>query len=228
MKRRSQLVCQHLENVSGDVLADYPGIIGSYVRRRVGIYSLYRRDKLYYVGLASNLRARLKHHLRDRHKGLWDRFSVYLTIDDRHLKELESLILRTMRPPGNKQQGKFVRSQDLRRNLTRDIRGFHRDELHRLIGKRTTPVEDHRSQEKEKGYALAPHISTPLRLRAAFRGRKFKARARRNGAIRFDGKIFRSPSAAAHRATKGPVNGWTFWQFERAPGQWVPLDELRK
>ena len=23
-------------------------------------------------------------------------------------------------------------------------------------------------------------------------------------------------------------NGWSFWQFQRAPGDWVPLDNLRK
>jgi hypothetical protein len=37
---------------------------------------------------------RLKGHLRDCHKGLWDRFSVYLTSDAEHIKELESLLLR--------------------------------------------------------------------------------------------------------------------------------------
>jgi len=228
-RRNAQLVCQHLENVSGDVIADYPAIIRAYVRRRVGIYALYRKERLYYVGLAKNLRARLNHHLRDRHRGLWDRFSVYLTIDDRHLKELESLILRTIRPPGNRQKGKFARSQDLRRSLARDIKNFHHDELHRLIGKRTTPVDGSHPEDRESRFPLSRYISGALRLRAVFHGKKFRARVWRNGAIRFNGKFYPTPSAAAHRATRGsPMNGWTFWQCERAPGQWVTLDELRK
>ncbi len=33
-------------------------------------------DELYYVGLAKDLRWRLKHHLKDHHHAPWDRFSV--------------------------------------------------------------------------------------------------------------------------------------------------------
>lgn len=106
MAERSSLVCQHLENISRDALEQYQDIIRQYVRNRQGVYALYSRGKLYYVGLARNLRMRLAHHLRDRHGESWDRFSVYLTIGDSHLRELESLILRIVKPKGNKQKGK--------------------------------------------------------------------------------------------------------------------------
>ncbi len=79
-RRRLSLVCQHLENVSRDFLEKYQDTIRDYVRRRHGVYALYRRDKLQYVGLASNLRSRLKAHLKDRHAKSWDRFGIYLTI----------------------------------------------------------------------------------------------------------------------------------------------------
>ena len=36
---------------------------------------------------------------------------MYLTIGDSHLKELESLILRTVKPTGNSQTGKFIKSE---------------------------------------------------------------------------------------------------------------------
>src|SRR4030043_614278 len=98
MSKRAPLVCQHLENISREALEKYQNIVQRYVRRRQGVYALYRRNKLYYVGLASNLRSRLSHHLRDRHGDSWDRFSVYLTIGDSHLQELEALILRIVQP----------------------------------------------------------------------------------------------------------------------------------
>ena len=82
MAKRAQLVSQHLENISHEALSKYQDVIRSYVRGRQGIYALYRKNELYYVGLAGNLRSRLRSHLRDRHKKLWDRFSVYLTIGD--------------------------------------------------------------------------------------------------------------------------------------------------
>ena len=109
---KGQLVCQHLENVSREALEKYQDIIKRYVKGRHGIYALFRRNRLYYVGLATNLRNRLKIHLKDRHAHTWDRFSVYLTIKDEHLHELEALVLRIASPKGNRQAGKFVRSQD--------------------------------------------------------------------------------------------------------------------
>lgn len=51
--------------------------------------------------------------MKDRHYGSWDRFSVYLTLRDEHIRELESLLLRIVKPQGNKQGGKFVKSQNL-------------------------------------------------------------------------------------------------------------------
>jgi hypothetical protein len=80
MAKHKPLVSQYLEAISGTALDKYQRVIRAYVRQRHGVYALYRRDKLYYVGLAKNLRNRLKHHLRDKHQGKWDRFSVYLTI----------------------------------------------------------------------------------------------------------------------------------------------------
>lgn len=124
MARKNQLVCQHLENISRQALEKYQAIIRRYVRERQGVYALYRHNKLYYVGLASSLQGRLKIHLRDRHADSWDRFSVYLTIGDSHLRELESLILRVVKPSGNKRKGKFAKSEDLRRRLQHDFRAF--------------------------------------------------------------------------------------------------------
>ena len=135
MAKRKPLVSQHLENISREALEKYQNIIRRYVRRRQGVYALYRRGKLHYVGLASNLRLRLSHHLRDRHSNSWDRFSVYLTIGDSHLKELESLILRIVKPPANRQMGKFISSQDIRRMFAKDVRARQRDELTSLLGR---------------------------------------------------------------------------------------------
>jgi hypothetical protein len=137
--KQSQLVCQHLENISSDALEKYQDVIRSYVRGRQGIYALYQRDKLYYVGLASNLRTRLNQHLRNRHKKLWDRFSIYLTIGDSHLRELESLILRTIKPPGNHQSAKFIKSENLRGRLSRELRARQRQEINWVIGRSTSP-----------------------------------------------------------------------------------------
>src|SRR5882762_7202956 len=108
MPRRAQLVCQQLENISREALEKYQTIIRNYTRKRNGVYALYKGDKLYYVGLAIDLRRRLKQHLKDKHVDSWDRFSIYITIGDHHIKEMESLLLRITRPAVNSQIGKFA------------------------------------------------------------------------------------------------------------------------
>ena len=82
VKRSRRLVVKHLEKISWQVLQDYPDTIRGMIRGKSGVYALYRGDQLYYIGLASNLMRRLRQHLSDRHTGVWDRFSVYLTVED--------------------------------------------------------------------------------------------------------------------------------------------------
>lgn len=233
MAKRAPLVCQYLEKISRTALEKYQGIIREYVAKRHGVYALYRRDRLYYVGLASNLRIRLRDHLRNRHGQSWDRFSVYLTIGDSHIKELESLVLKIVDPPGNKQVGKFGKAENLKTRFGQAIRKLQRQELGELMGgqKRKAPVKATSTAPKSrKGRlpVLSKYISTPLMLKAKFKNKTVTARVARNGTIRFAGKTYFSPSLAGKAACNQPCNGWIFWSYERAPGDWVRLDQLRK
>lgn len=231
MARHSQLVCQHLEHISRQALEKYQHVIRQYVRNRHGVYALYRRSKLYYVGLASNLRTRLGHHLKDRHADSWDRFSVYLTIGDSHLRELESLLLRIVKPKGNKQKGKLAKSEDLRRRFARDAKRSWQLEMQDLFGLSAprSAIPKPASATTGRTPILAAHIRAPMKLRARCKGQMLHATVRRDGTVRYDGKLYTSPSLAGAAARKyRTCNGWTFWQYERAPGDWVLLDELRK
>lgn len=172
---KSHLVSQHMEGISAKALEQYQDIIREYIRGRHGIYALYKRERLYYVGLATNLRNRLKIHLKDRHKGLWDRFSVYLTIQDNHIKELESLVLRIVRPKGNVQSGRLSRSQDLKKKLTLDVRERQQEELEVLVGTRQRVVRRKTKKAKaarsDSEAILEPYLDgQPIKLRRTYRG----------------------------------------------------------
>jgi len=75
-------------------------------------------------------------------------------------------------------------------------------------------------------------------IRFKHRGKVYVAHVRRNGTITFAAdsaeiarlkdKVFRTPSAAASAITGTTMDGWKSWQYERAPGDWVFLDELRR
>lgn len=243
-QHNSNLVCQYLENISRIALEKYQDIIRKYVRGRHGVYSLYRKNKLYYVGLASNLRSRLHHHLRDRHAQTWDSFSVYLTIGDRHLQELETLVLRIVKPKGNLQKGKFRTADDLRQVFRRDIASAQSMELEGLFcagashGRSRAASEFLRKDGERRKPALAPFVMRRFHIRCRYKGKLYIAHARRDGSITFakesadanrlQGKVFTSPSLAAKAITGREMNGWATWTYERAPGDWVFLDELRK
>jgi hypothetical protein len=229
MSKSEHLVCQHLENISSEALEKYQKIIRQYVRKRSGVYALYRGDRLYYVGLAHNLRSRLKTHLRDRHRKLWNRFSVYFTIGSEHMKELESLVLRISKPIGNKVKGKFRRSENLLRLFAKDIRNSQKDEFNQILGREITRLVLDGKEKKGRKVLLAKYIQKSLRLRTKYKGKVYKASVRRNGMIVLNGRKFYSPSKAGKSiVAKGTaVNGWFFWEYERAPGDWVCLNELR-
>ncbi len=228
--RSGQLVCQHLENISREALEDYQDIVKDYVRGRHGVYALYRGKRLYYVGLASRLHLRLKQHLKDHHAQSWDRFSVYLTVGEQNLKEMETLLLRITKPSGNKMLGNFSRSENLRQGFRHDISERQKAVLVGLLGGSKDDKKPGKKPPKKKGTKsrLADYVKKPLKIRFKYKGKTYRASIRKNGTISYKGKIFKSPSRAAEEVTGGSMDGWFCWRYERAPGDWVPLDELRK
>jgi predicted GIY-YIG superfamily endonuclease len=239
--KRQPLVCQFLEHASSQVLETHGSHLRDLVGRSHGVYSLYKRDRLYYVGLASNLRGRLDQHLRDRHKGLWDNFSVYLTLDSGFMKELESLVLRIAKPAGNKQRGKFTKAQSLLKTLKRRIKDEQETERDALfaghIRKPRGVAKAVKLRRGGKGTArssrtvvLAKYPGRPTLLTKVFKGKKYTARVGSDGKIKVRGVPgrFNSPSLAAMAIARKPRNGWKFWKYEQAPGKWNALDALRR
>ena len=225
---RAQLVTQHVERIPRTILADHPTVLREYVKGKRGVYALYKGTRLYYVGLASNLRGRLKTHLRDRHATLWDFFSLYLTKKDEHLRELEALVLRITMPSGNKSKTKFSRSTDLRRFFKRRIVESQRTEIEHLFGLSRKKVRARTaSGGKGRVATLAPYITRRTRIRFKYKGVLYRAIVRANGLIRFRRKTFTSPSMAAREVSGRAMNGWYEWKYEASPGNWERLKKLR-
>jgi hypothetical protein len=220
-----------MERLPRAVLHEIQHLIRNYVRGRNGVYALYRGKQLYYVGLARDLRVRLNAHLKDRHADSWDSFSIYLTLGDGHLRELESLVIRIVRPSGNTQIGNFRESEDLRRRFTKDLRRHFAARMQSMLGIHATPPKRLEVRGRTGQPPLARHLDSlgsRRQLRAAFKGKALQALVMKDGRIRFKGKIYNSPSSAAEEAIGKSCNGWTFWSFQRAPSDWALLDVLRK
>jgi hypothetical protein len=231
-KRKSSLVCQYLENISRKMLEEYQDIIKAFVRNRHGVYALYRGDKLYYVGLAGSLLTRLKQHLKDHHQNTWDRFSIYLTLDSSYMKEIESVLIRIAHPPGNRVKGKFSHCENMLREIKRAYHTKRQEEESEIFGVRSSRKAKREMKRTaktmdEKRPVFAPYAEKVTKLRREYKGKMYKAQVMKNGMIRLNGKRYNSPSSAAKSVTKHATDGWHFWTYERAPGDWVKIDELR-
>ena len=102
------------EILESDVFAEK---LRQMMRRYAGIYVLYKREKLYYIGLTKDLLGRIRWHLKDRHAGKWDHFTIFRIQRVRYLKDIETLIHHLIETPGNKVKGRVPKDADLNRIL---------------------------------------------------------------------------------------------------------------
>lgn len=148
------------------------------------------------------------------------------------MKELESLLLRIAMPQGNSQKGKFAKAENLTRTLRQRVKKRQREDWLKLIGKEIDLIAretNGKRTRRPKGeeVVLAGVFEKTVTLRARYKRKDYRARVGRNGVIRFSGKTFNSPSSAGAAVRGRATNGWWLWKYERAPGQWVRLRELR-
>jgi hypothetical protein len=160
---------------------------------------------------------------------------VYLTIGTGFMKEIESLLLRIANPPGNKVRGEFIRSENLLAKVRAEYRRrrvAEEEELFGFLKRREKAVARAKPRPHPtvgRKPVLAEHAPQVRHLVARCKGKLLRASVRRDGRIKFGGKLYTSPSLAAGAACGRPTcNGWAFWKYERAPGDWVLLNELRK
>ncbi|MDR3608949.1 MAG: hypothetical protein P4L27_00120 [Ignavibacteriaceae bacterium] len=228
MSTKKNLVIQHLENISWEVLESYPEVVQKFIKGKAGVYALYKRKNLYYVGLAKNLMWRIKQHLLDRHKGRWDRFSVYLTVHDEHIKELESLILRMVNPKGNKIKGQFAKSENLRKIVNRKIKETDDSNRAKLLGGIFEQKNrKYKLKNRPKKNYFAGLLNKRMPLRGSYKGKLFHATLRKDGTFSHKNQSYPSPTAAAVAVTGGKViNGRTFWKFKNDKGEWVNLNHF--
>ena len=223
------IVRSYFEKVSWRVLDTYRTVLIGMIRGHAGVYALYNKSgRLYYVGLASNLMGRVKQHLDDRHKGKWDRFSVYLTIDNSNIRPIEALLLRVTHPEGNRVKGKLKGAQDLVREFKRKLNAVQRDETAILLGGRFASHRRRAKARATKGtLVLAGLVERRIVLQATYKGTKYRATLRKDGYISYQRKLYESPTGVARVIVGRQINGWHFWRYRNTAGEWVKLAEIK-
>lgn len=223
---KSLLVHEYLERVGGEVLEEknFQSALAGMIKGHKGVYVLYKDDRLYYVGLASNLMGRVKQHTTDRHSGKWNRFSVYLTGTSDHIKPLESLLLRILQPTGNLVKGKIPGASDLKPALAKQVRKADDADRHQALGKKKA-VPKATLIKKAAKVKLNSQFPACV-VRASYKGKVYRARLKTNAAILYEGIEYKTPSGAAQAVVGRSANGWTFWNYKNS-ADWIPISNLR-
>jgi len=118
------LVAAHINGVSVGAIQRHLKCFREFIgNRKCGVYVLRTDGDIYYVGLASSLRSRLAAHLKDHHRGKWDRFDLYIIRKGKakYLRELESLLIRVAKPTGNRTEPKFVKHNNMTKQFERAL-----------------------------------------------------------------------------------------------------------
>ncbi len=239
-RKSRSIVTGYLEKISSKVFDQYRKQITEMITGNYGVYALYRRNKLYYIGLAIDLRKRINHHLRDHHKGKWTHFSLYIIRKTDHIREVEALLLRIADPTGNYMKGRLKGSRNLRPTLKRIMTEDSRRIIKEILGQADKPVKRTKAKPKAKRKTRkpqSPKTERPLYglfpkgkvLYCSYKGKEYKAWVCTNARIRVNGQYYDSPSVAGIAVTKKKtINGWKFWKYKDENGELVYIDQLRK
>lgn len=80
--------------------------------------------------IANKVLGRLKSHLKNKHKGKWDHFTVFRIATFRYLKDLETLFQYVTLPAGNVVEGRLPRDV----NFNRILMGVLKDQERIITG----------------------------------------------------------------------------------------------
>jgi Restriction Enzyme Adenine Methylase Associated/GIY-YIG catalytic domain len=232
-KRTRSIITGHLEKIGAKVFDDFSSVITDLIKGHQGIYALFKKDRLYYVGLARNLKSRINAHNKDRHQNKWTHFSLYIIRKEDHIKEIESLVLRIAYPKGNKVKGKLKQSKDIRPLLKRRLKDEWIKQLDGIIGNKNSPAGKikKRVHKKTGERPLQGLLRDDQRIYCSYKGKDYVARVMPSGTIKMipSGQCFDSPSMAGIAVTKKKtINGWRFWKYKEKTGELVYIDTLRK
>ncbi|MBN2210956.1 MAG: GIY-YIG nuclease family protein, partial [Sedimentisphaerales bacterium] len=199
-KRQSRsIIIGHLEKINSKVFDQYHKQITEIIKGNTGVYALYRRDKLYYIGLATDFHRRINQHLKDRHKGKWSYFSLYIIRKSDHIREVETLLLRIAKPEGNYQKGKLKSSRNLAPQLKRLMTEGFKEFLDKTFGdRRKAPrmVKSRVLKGDKRDKPLKGFFPKGKRIYAHYKGADYKAFVFRTGTVKYNGQLYDSPSAA--------------------------------
>ena len=242
MKKRSTLLVEKLEGIGRGIFEKgYKKILKKHIGNKPGVYALYKKEKLYYVGQAQKLSSRITLHLSNKHARKWDNFSVYIAKKRRYVPDLEAVVIAIADPKGNERQpqlAKLKKATKLRRLIEKDMKEQHQEIMgsgrkarsKRKSKRRVTKAiqrKSLRSQNRKSSSSLVGLFGIDKPLKATYKKQEYRAMLLTSGKVLYNGKEY-SPSGAGKVVTGLETNGRTFWQIQDHKNRWITLRALRE
>ena len=236
--RKTFILTGKLEDISKKIFERHKKIIIQYIGNKPGVYALYDKKKLYYVGRAIDLAKRVKDHLKDQHSASWTHFSVYFTKKSEYANSIEAVIISIAQPKGNQKKPEIGKKTKLKQLITKAIKESYKEELRELglETKSNTRIKKPNVVKKNKTISiLKNYFKTDRVLMKAYKGETYKATLLTSGQIKYRNKLYKSPTSAAQAVIKDHspnansnirVSGWIFWSIKGTEGNWMKLKDI--
>jgi len=121
------------------------------------------------------------------------------------------------------------RAKSLSARLKSQLEALEKQKI-RASGAKGKKLQEQKTIQRGQGQPkLQGLLPANTALRVMYKSQVRKARVDAKGRIVIDGRTFDSPSQAGSFIRGGrSTNGWTFWRYRNAKGEWVLLDKARR
>lgn len=141
---KGSIIRYSLDNVKREYFDVIKRELKNALKNCSGIYALYKRDKLVYVGLATNMYWRMKGHSKAKRFD-WDKASLFIIPNLKYLRDVETAIVRIAKPKYNAIKGRVKDEHYLERVLNRLVKAKQK----MLRNRRESKDEELKELEKE-------------------------------------------------------------------------------
>ena len=235
-KQLKKIFTQKLEGIGAGIFQQkYKDLLIKEIGTKHGVYALYdKRGKLYYVGRASKITRRLKHHFKDRHTGKWDRFSIYLTKKEQYIYGIEDALISIAQPKGNIRKPLRIDNK-MKSRIKKAMEKIDAEQREKIIDgkillnrrKNLMKIRNEKKSEKiKKRASLNNPFKTRKVLRKIYKGKPYKAIWLPSGWIEYKNKKYSSLTSAAKIASgRKIINGKAFWRVQDNKGNWIRIKD---
>ena len=234
MRRKKRIFIEKIEGIPISFFERrYKDLVKEKLKNKFGVYALYdKKGRLYYVGIAQhNIAGRIKQHLKNKHEGKWQFFSVYFTKKQSVIKILEDAFISMVLPKGNIQKPTKINKGN--KQIINEMKRIDKKQRMPMSSSRGKRKKSHAKRSKKKNRSsLKNYFEKSRPLMKSYKGKTYKAILLKSGKIKYKNKKYNTPSAAAKvivskRAPNSGFSGWNFWSVKTLRGNWIKLRDLK-